>query len=1410
MGPQVVHLHNHTAYSLQDGIARPQEMAAVAAADGQPSLASTDHGTLAGIWRFAQAARAAGVKPICGMEGYLAIGSRHEQNVLTVNGDIGDADADAGGKTKRYHHLTMLAATPEGWRNLVRINNTAQREGFWYKPRFDWEVLNAHRGGIIYGTGCVGGPVASPILQGDLPGAKAALAALVDIAGRDNVFVEVMSHGVAEEAVVLPALVKLAREFGLPVVATNDAHYLCEDDAVAHDAWLAMGSKTTIADPNRFKFRGTGYHLRTAAQMHSVFDALPGCEQAVANTLMVAEKIDDNVLPESKMRLPHFKIPDGFPDAATYLKHLVREGAIKRYGMEWSQEITQRLRYEFDVIVGAGLEDYFLIVWDLVAWARSNGIRVGPGRGSAAGAMLSYCLGITNIEPLANDLLFERFLNPERVGLPDVDIDFEAAHKTAVLNYLVSKYGEDRVARLATYGMTRSRAAVKGAARALGLPTTLGDRLSKLIPVIGGKPMSFAGMDDAGSSVAAFHELVATDPDAARVVALARTIEDVPGNAGIHACGVIVSDTAFDDLGIPVRIDRKGSGGLVVDWDGKDAGDSSDGGVGLLKLDRLGLRNLDIVAACVEAIKQTTGEDIDPDLIDPSADDERARATWAMLSSGRTAGVFQIESAGMTKLCEGMSPHSLNDLSALVALYRPGPMGAGMHDRYVSRKRGAEAVSYGYLTNVPAEIAVLESVLGSTYGVLAYQEQLQQLSKVVAGFTPGQSNKLLKAFAKKRREVMDALEEPFMTGGMSTVAADGAPKVAFRETTLRELWRTFKASSEYLFNRCLTGNTVVKNADGKCWTVESLYRATAADPTTCPMCGKPGDPFCGSCTVLAAWFDRDKIAPSVVKDVHDNGLQHVWTVRLVDGRQVTGTDNHRLLSTQGWTEIRDLRAGDRLMTEWSGLPAWTAIETIRYTGKAPTFDLEMADGTDHNFLANGIVSHNSHSAAYGQISYITAYLKANWTDLYCAALLAKTDNNDRRHAILSALREEGIAVLPPSVNLGGLVTGAENGCVRLGLSEIKDVGSNAAAVIAERDKNGPYSSLADLTARSGVNAKVLGALIDSGACDEFGPRQGMFSVARAVRIDQGIHVPDMEWGILERAARERDRLGVCVTGHPVTALREQIAAWRDPRGGAVPMPVHWITTDHDGKSVSAVGVIASWSEAAYSGGRRANFVLEGSAGELPCVMWNREVAALHKAGQVPRIGDLVAVVGQATVRTFDVRLDGRADDEVEDDESTVTETITRVEMRASRIVPVTVNAQGRQHLADVVPLRRAAKPEPTVEVKPEADPPDEDQAGVVIELHTGKPQPDVLDVEVSFMDDELDSWLQTDPRWLAFMPCFRSSDMHRTFMNWLELCSGSPVPSPIYTAADGTRLRFVISEHADPDELKNLVTCSPP
>lgn len=2103
--PGFAHLHNHTMFSTLDAIQRLDEMCRAAVEDGQTAIAATDHGTLAGLWKLRKAAAKAGIKPILGLEAYLAIGSRHERNVEAVTGRF------EGEKVRRYQHLTLLARNHDGWRNLLALNNRAA-ETVWYKPRIDLDLLAEHARGLTIGSGCLGGPVASRLLEGDRAGARAALGRLREIAEPGHLFVEVMDHGIPAERAIQADLVGLARELGLPVVATNDAHYTHEHERDAHDAWLAVGVKAKISDPTRFRFDGGGYHLRTAAQMREVFARHPAGLEAVANTLLVAQAVEPDVVGDSGLKLPRFHLPPGHPDVprwgthpdeAAYLHHLVLAGAKARYGPPVPQAVKDRLRAEEDVIAPAGISGYFLIVKDMVDAARAAGHRTGFGRGclrgdslvwtaagykpirevrvgdqvrthtgvlrpvtntfryevdeplvavhayhggrpttmtadhkvlvrraelerdtkrlrgaavwaqtvtspldwvaagsvhrgdlvciprpdspgtapasidvaallpppppgvefevtddeiiervptnitfrhstrevsratgvtrnairsilstgvsftgpisayetrntsaermrgrlraeldtrgfgslgdyrehlgrhagatryphsahtvgksvglshgtlrnavenypdegpirqmrrasirqvtardtlaaelrrrgftsfekwaryvgehrtvevrtprhipvdddllfilgayvsngwvcrdaqrsvgfaerrsslddlipstvgriwglqasrnehatrdltqtyvhsaavrtlfhhlvpgydftaltkrlpewhrdltiaqkkvllsglwrgdgsttgghwrystssevlmtqvrellwavgapagvavderaddreefknravswristtrgftaplarygwvdddyvyarvrrvervepvtevfdievpgdhsfmtdsyvvhnSAGGTLTGFVLGIHGVDPLANGLLFERFLDPSRVGMPDIDSDFDEAGAAWVASeYLPSRWGADHVARIGSFGMSLSRRAIRAVATAAEASQT-GDALARLVPVEeGGRPASFARLlDPSNAATRAFRDRLAVDPDAARVARLAAPFEGVVANESIHACGILVSDRPLDEL-VPTRVDAR-TGVRVTAWDGKDVEEH-----GMLKLDDLAIRNLTVVSRALELIEARTGERVDVDSLDMDAGDERTRAAWRLLGEGRTAGVFQVESPGMARLCSQVRPDSHEDLSAVLALYRPGPMGAGMHERFAARKHGLEPVDYGIYTPVPAEQAAIASVLEPTFGLCiaagekvhsvsrgypvpieqirvgervqsidettgvhvparvthtwakgrkdtvrvrfssggtlrctkdhllltvdgwkaagelgsgdalcapsrllgkdhpvasgsrwvavasvepagqtavhdlsveghhsfvvqgvvahncTYQEQLMSLSTAVAGFTAAERNRLRKAFSKKIRAEMDALKEQFMAGATSQMRLpDGTTKIAFRAETAESLWRTFDASASYLFNKCVAGDTVVLDGELVPWTVEQLYSRLhgndGADPGLCPCCQeRPRRRHTGTCRRCESWqvmFNDPgrgfhllavdsadgRIRPQRVAGVHANGVKEVFTVRTARGRELTMTANHRVLTPSGYRRCDQLAPGDELVSHEgheppgsqpayrstagsrrdrpgrAGLPGpldsgridggsvapepwaeatiktaacgrWekghvpgtdTVIEVVP-AGEQLTYDVQMADGTGHNFVANGIVSHNSHAAAYAVLTFVTAYLKASWPAEYGAALLSRTDRDDKRVGFLAALRDEGLAALPPDVNAGGMDTTVDKqGRIRLGLAEVKGAGAHTAAIVAERQAGGPFGSLADLVARvrvptdrpaitterrlgpagchaclraleqdgeqpqeqagvfgvcecdqprtqprsgdgprvqtgaDGTVVKVamtraggrhrlvrtvkapvrdadgcpvmatdrlsvglLEALIEAGACDGFGPRAGLIAIARAVRDCPEIPVPDLRWGVVEQAARQRDRLGVVLGQHPMQAVGPQVAAWcsGDGRRGSRPVPVHRLAQAPTSQPAVTAGVIAVWEERSYSRGRMARVVLEGSRASLDAVVWDAELAALRASGQVPAVGDVVALTGMVRRR----------------------------------------------------------------------------------------------------------------------------------------------------------------------------------
>jgi len=1294
---QVVHLHNHSEHSCLDGLSRLRGMCQIAAEQGQDAIALTDHGTLGGAWKFAKAAKEAGIKPIQGCELYLSLGAREEHNEeIEPRDEEGDTDAGddshgkttSGGdtKTRRYQHLTVLAASTQGWDSLVRIQSGAHGS-FWYKPRADFDLLARHSDGLIVLTGCLGGPVANKLKRGDYEGARANLGRLVEAVGKDNVYVEVMDHGIAVERKVTGGLVDLAREFWGPadyekrVVATNDAHYPRDTDAAAHDAWLAVGVNRKMSDPNRFAFKGTGYFIRSAEQMRAIFDDGNGTGKAVDTTLDIAQRCSGDVLPAPHLRLPQFPALAEFTGtAADYLKQQVRAGAQRRYGSPLPQEVRDRLNFEFEIVSDMGLADYFLIVADIIDASRKHGVRVGPGRGSSAGALLSYCLEIVNVDPLAHGLLFERFLDPARIGMPDVDIDFDTVGRDWAINYAVTKYGADRVARIGTFGMALSRQAIKNAARVLD-HVPVGNELSKLVPIVAdGKPMDFDHLDDEdnGSSTA-FRAKVAASEEAKTVVELARSFEGVVSIEGIHACGVVIADAPFDGL-VPLRWDhRKGAEGdtAVTAWDGKDMDDA-----GFLKLDFLGLRNLDIISAAVRLIESTTGETVDADNPPTDPTDERVRTTWAGIRAGRTAGLFQLDGAGMTRLCEQIAPESVADLSAIIALYRPGPLGAKMDVHYVARKRGEEDVDYGIYTPDPAEQAVIASVLDDTYGVPIYQESLMILGELVAGFGPAEKNRLRRAFSKKKRPEIEAMKVVFIDGAQAEVIDECGvvTKMAFAVSTAEKLWETFDASAEYIFNKCLTGDTVLPTGGAKSWELGELYRKLSMIDTPGPVCGwcaKVPSAVRGLCRGCYAWHQdfhsADKgftllsydaadgrIRPKRVKDVHHNGVRDVWRIETGEGHVVRATAQHRFLVPLGWVRVSELAVGAHIAVdaghERAGachIVAFDEIVSITADGCADTYDVEM-DDVGHNFVANGIVSHNSHSVAYGQTAYITAYLKANWPSQYGAALLAVTSQDDKRQGTLNALREEGIAVAPPSLRLGGVSTiSTEDGTVRLGMREIKGVGDAARWIVFERDAGGPFESVADLLRRVKVPATPGGplvnnlgigavdGLIEAGALDEYGPRLGMKMALRAERDSADVEVPDMEWGSLERAARERDRLGLVLSAHPLVTLQDQVKIWRPPgmagktrQMSDTPVAIQKIGAV-DGAEVLTLGVLARWAERSYSRGRMANIVLEGSSSAVDGVLWDEQLLELKADGDLPVVGSILALRGKVTVTTVD-------------------------------------------------------------------------------------------------------------------------------------------------------------------------------
>jgi DNA polymerase-3 subunit alpha len=750
------HLHLHTEYSMLDGAARIGEVVAAAAEDGQPAIAITDHGNMYGVLDFYKACRKAAIKPIVGIEAYMAHDSRYERPAR--RGRLDDTGGEAEGGHKLYYHLTLLAEDAAGYRNLIQLASRAFLEGYYYKPRVDWDLLEEHSEGVIATTGCLGGHVLQSLLAGDEEAALKKAGRLQDIFGRDRLFVEIQDHGIEAQRRTNPQLVEIARRLNAPLVATNDSHYTRRADATAHDALLCVQTGSLMSDADRFKFHGDEHYLKTAAEMRALFADLP---ESCDNSLAIAERVNLEIeFGDSK--LPRFPLPEGFTDDAAYLRHLTFEGARARYGDQLPDRVVERLAYELKVIGDMGFASYFLIVWDLMRHARESGIRVGPGRGSAAGCCVSYCLRITDLDPIRYDLLFERFLNPSRISMPDIDMDFDDRFRDEMIRYAAERYGRQHVAQIVTFSTIKARAAVRDAARVLGYPYAVGDRVAKAMPplIMGRDTPLWACLDehpkftDGYKMAADLRTMYATDEEARKVIDVAKGLEGLRRQDGIHAAAVVITDEPLTEY-LPVQ--RKPEAGqrpedapIVTQYEMHGVEE-----LGLLKMDFLGLRNLSVIETTLDLIRRSRGETVDIDSI--PLDDQ---PTLDLLCRGDSIGVFQLEGGPMRALMRSLAPSSFDDVAALVALYRPGPMAANMHNDYADRKNGRQAVTYPHPD--------LEEVLGDTYGLMIYQESVMRVAQKVAGYSLAEADNLRKACGKKIRELIAKEREKFVEGCEAT------------------------------------------------------------------------------------------------------------------------------------------------------------------------------------------------------------------------------------------------------------------------------------------------------------------------------------------------------------------------------------------------------------------------------------------------------------------------------------------------------------------------------------------------------------------------------------------------------------------------------------------------------------------
>ncbi|MEO7746037.1 MAG: DNA polymerase III subunit alpha [Actinomycetota bacterium] len=1017
-----VHLHVHTEYSMLDGAARIDDLFTEAALQGSPALATTDHGYIFGAYEFWKAGRKHGVKPIIGLEAYLTPGTHRTDRTRVKWGDGGRDDVSGSGA---YTHMTLLARDNEGMHNLFRMSSLASLEGHYFKPRMDRDLLARYGTGLIGTTGCAGGEIQTRLRLGQYDQARAAAAELRDIFGPENYYAEIMDHGLDVERSTITDLLRLAKDLAIPLVATNDLHYTHAAGATAHAALLCVQSGSTLADPGRFKFEADEFYLKTPAQMRHLFRELP---EACDNTLLIAERCDVSFTEGEGQYMPRFACPAGESEQSWFVKE-VEAGLHRRYPAGISDAVRRRAEYETEVICSKGYAGYFLVVADFINWAKANGIRVGPGRGSGAGAMTAYAMGITDLDPLQHGLIFERFLNPERMSMPDFDVDFDERRRGEVIRYVTDKYGDDRVAQIVTYGTIKAKQAVKDASRVLGYPFAMGEKITKAMPAaVMGKDVPLAGIFDTKhkrySEGEEFRQLHAGDPDVAKVVETALGLEGLKRQWGVHAAGVIMSSEPLAGL-VPI-MRREQDGQIITQFDYPSCET-----LGLVKMDFLGLRNLTILDDALVNVRASRGITVDLDALSKDLTDP---VTFELLSRGDTLGVFQFDGTPMRALLRLMKPDSFEDISAVGALYRPGPMGAGSHTNYALRKNGLQPI-----TAIHPELEKpLEEILGATYGLIVYQEQVILIAQKLAGYSLGKADLLRKAMGKKKREVLDAEYVGFEAG----MLANG-----YSPAAVKTLWDILVPFSDYAFNK-------------------------------------------------------------------------------------------------------------------------------------------------------------AHSAAYGLVSYWTAYLKANYPAEYMAAVLTSVrDDKDKSALYLAECRRMGIKVLPPDVNESAADFTPVGTDIRFGLTAIRNVGSNVVdGVVAAREAKGRYGSFEDFLRKVPAvvcNKRTIESLVKAGAFDSLGhPRAGLVRV-HEVYVDSLVDekrkesqgqdslfggfddetslglavlppVPQVEWDKREKLKFERDMLGLYVSDHPLFGVEHVLS-------GASDCSIAQLMADEsrpEGSSVTIAGMIS--------------------------------------------------------------------------------------------------------------------------------------------------------------------------------------------------------------------------------------------
>lgn len=772
-----VHLHVHTDYSMLDGAAKIKELIKEVAKQEMPAVAMTDHGNMHGAFEFYTEATNAGIKPIIGLEAYVAPSSRTDRNPVRW-GDGGEDDISGNGA---YTHMTLLSESTEGMHNLFKMTSASWMDGIYYKPRIDLELMQQFGKGLIATSGCVSGEIQTRLRLGQYEEAKKAAARMQDIFGKENFFAEIMDHGIEIERRTTKQLLQLAKELNIPLLASNDLHYTHQTDSEPHDALLCLQTGANLLQAKRFSLDSKEFYVKSAAQMRAMFSDFP---EACDNTLLIAER--SNVKFEKQDLMPEFPLPPGETEASWFAKE-VHSGLERRFNGNVPQRHREQADYEIQVITEMNFPGYFLVVADFIAWARDNGVRVGPGRGSAAGSIVAWAMRITELDPIEHGLIFERFLNPERVSMPDIDIDFDDRGRGEVIKYVSEKYGSDRVAQIVTFSTIKAKQALKDAARVLAMPYSVGEKLTKAMPkMVMGRDVSLTQVvekeingekNDRFKESAEFREIIESDEESAKVFELARGIEGLKRGWSVHAAGVIMSGKPLIDI-MPM-MKREDDGAIITQFD-----QPSSEALGLLKMDFLGLRNLTVLEDALANIRSNRGVDVVLEELDLNSDQN----TFDLLSRGDTQGVFQLDGGAMRSLLRLMKPTKFEHISAAIALYRPGPMGMNSHTNYALRKNGLQEIDSVH----PELSGPLAEILDPTFGLIVYQEQVMAAAQKAAGFTLGKADNLRRAMGKKKKEELDKMYDEFEQG----MQANG-----YSAAAVKALWDTLLPFADYAFNR---------------------------------------------------------------------------------------------------------------------------------------------------------------------------------------------------------------------------------------------------------------------------------------------------------------------------------------------------------------------------------------------------------------------------------------------------------------------------------------------------------------------------------------------------------------------------------------------------------------------------------